>query len=167
MPPFRTHLTPALYQQFWGDSMRKQEEATKEFLEQQEAEEAARTAARDIRLAKQSRAAAAAAAVPPPEMRSMARSHHATESIKYKEQSDVNGIIPGYNGHIPRAAHQYGETHYGSLLHKPPKPAHSVPVSASPSETVQQLEIELASERQKLKSLEKFLAFKEAGNIMS
>ena len=44
---------------------------------------------------------------------SMSNGHKSGDVAKY--QKEVNGIVPGYAGHVPRARDQYGESHVGGL----------------------------------------------------
>lgn len=165
MPPFRTTVGPALYRDLWGESIDKQHRAVEQAVSAEEAQKEARWAARSVRLEQQQMQAAAAAAAPLPSMRSMASSHHAVEVAPYKEQSDVQGIVPGYQGHIPRSAHTYGETAVGGLLDKHPKRSQGLSAAAAAFQ-VQQLEIELQQEREKLSGLEKFYAVKKQQQLI-
>mmetsp|Transcript_18392 Transcript_18392/g.37202 ORF Transcript_18392/g.37202 Transcript_18392/m.37202 type:complete len:220 (-) Transcript_18392:1266-1925(-) len=48
---------------------------------------------------------------------SMAMGHTSHEVHKYKKE--VNGIVPGYSGHVPRSRDQYGESSHGGLAPAP------------------------------------------------
>jgi len=48
---------------------------------------------------------------------SMAMGHTSHEVDKYRKQ--VNGIVPGYAGHVPRSRDQYGESSHGGLAPVP------------------------------------------------
>ena len=146
-------MSGALYRDMWGERIDKQQQAVAEYVSEQESQDKARQAARALRLEQQrSEAAAAAAAMKSTHMLPMSTTHHAVDSAKYKEQADVRGVVPGFAGHVPRAVHQYGETSVGGL-HRPK--------ADEPAQVVQQLEIELAKEKEKLSGLEKFLAVKK------
>ena len=49
--------------------------------------------------------------------KSMAIAHQSTEVPKYREE--VKGIVPGYQGHVPRSRDQYGESAVGGLQPTP------------------------------------------------